>query len=76
MGVDSINTGQLVWVEPFQVTMYVMLMAMLVWDDVVLMMWLWSNVQKKRAQLTGSSAEAGFEGEGTRKREKKGERAL
>jgi hypothetical protein len=28
-----------------------MLMAMLVWDDVVLMKWLWTNVQRKQAAL-------------------------
>ena len=37
----------LVRIKYFQVGAYCLLMSMLVWDDYILMRWLWGNVQKK-----------------------------
>ena len=37
----------LLWIKPIQVLFYVALMLMLVYDDVVLMRWLWKNMQRQ-----------------------------
>lgn len=39
--------------HPYQVIAFVSLMLMLVWDDLVLMKWLWKNVGKKLALYRG-----------------------
>lgn len=43
--------------KPFQVIGYVALMGMLVWDDIVLMKWLFKNVVKKAKGMADDAAE-------------------
>lgn len=47
--------GGLFTTSPFQVIGFVALMLMLVWDDLVLMKWLWKNVQRKMSSLSSAN---------------------